>query len=457
MQFKVEKRFSLRVNTHLQVELLEQEKEGKVLNISETGICFETISSITSQEILLSINLLDHQPEQLISLPAKIVWKKELEGNKFQFGAQFLSLDAENIFKIRNFVFNNFAKKASSCIKEDVDNLKLKVEDFFNRDVKQYHQDISAFAREIEEDKSAYQDKQDKLANITNQLLLKGDILEKAIENELYVKKIKQTFRDALGYWFYKSPIMKMALDKPRGYPGDYELFEIIYNNKPLLEEKNIRYYYDKYFLNNAYTMAVRTRKNRMKNILQDFIENTSLESIKLFNIACGPSREIRELLFDPILSSRKKIFFTGLDNDNGALEFSKSALGDLPQNITLRFLHENVLNLSRDKKYYDLIGKQDVIYILGLTEYLPDRIFKKLVFFLAELLNDKGMLVITYKDRDITFPSLPPDWLCNWAFIKRTQEELINVAKSLGENKYSLRIEREGSGSIFFFILTKL
>lgn len=252
---------------------------------------------------------------------------------------------------------------------------------------------------------------------------------------------------------------MKMAYSRPRGYPGDFELFDTIYKNEPLAEDKSPGFYWDRYFLNNEYAKAARARKNRMKNILQDLIENSNLSTVRMLNIACGPSREIRELFSEPLFLSEisgRKIIFTGLDNDKDALEFSNSRLSNLPPNIETRFLNENVLNIFRDGKYYDLIGKQDIIYILGLTEYLPDRIFKRLVKFLFQLLDDKGMLVITYKDESITFPSLPPDWLCDWDFIKRGKDDLINTVKELGANKCSLKIEKEGTGTIFFLTVTK-
>jgi len=351
--------------------------------------------------------------------------------------------------QISDSEFDSFAKKASAIIKDENTNVKSQVGNFFNKDVRQYHKDLSVLI------KSESEEIEKTLATLTNDLLLKGNALGETVDNP-GMKKIKQLFRELTGCWFYQSPIMKMAYEKPRGYPGDYELFEIIYNGKPIAKEKTIGFYFDTYFLNNAYTQAVRTRKNRMKNILQDLIDNNNSSCLKLLNVACGPCREIRELLSDPLLTSRANVRFTGLDNDEGSLKFSQSALNNLPSNITTRFLNENVLNLFRDSKYHDSIGKQDVIYILGLTEYLPDRIFKKLLHFLSELLDDKGMLVITYKDKDLLLPSLPPDWLCNWAFIKRSKDDLVTAAKELGLEKFSLRIEKEGTGTIFFLILAK-
>ncbi len=351
--------------------------------------------------------------------------------------------------------FESFAKKASAVIKDSDKNIRPQVEGFFNKDVRQYHQALSALFDETANRKIKSEEIESRLTSLTNDLLLKGNALE-GIVNPVGMKKIKQLFRELTGCWFYQSPIMKMGYEKPRGYPGDYELFEIIYNGKPLAKEKTIGFYFDKYFLNNGYTNAVRTRKNKMKNILQDLMETNNSSRLRLLNVACGPCREMRELLSDPLLASRANVCFTGLDNDEDSLKFSKSILDKLPPNIVVRFLKENVLSLFRDSKYYDIIGKQDVVYILGLTEYLPDRIFKKLIYFLSQLLDDKGMLVITYKDKDIPFPSVPPDWLCDWAFIKRSKDDLVKAAEGLGLDKYSLRIEREGSGTIFFLILTK-
>jgi hypothetical protein len=385
------------------------------------------------------------------------VWHKTLPENKFQFGAQFSLLDKNHFSQIRDFIFDSFAKKASAPIKEE--DLKIKIEDFFNKSLRLFHENMSALAHEARAGKVESAEIEKKVATLTNDLLLKGETLEKAVDNNHVMKKIKQLFREIAGCWFYKSPIVKMAYDKPRGYPGDFELFEIIYRNEPVAEKNTIAFYCDKYFLNNDYAKAARARKNRMKNILQDIMENSDLSTVRMMNVACGPSREIRELFSEPSLlseTSNKKIIFTGLDYDKDSLKFSKSALSHLPSNIETRFLNENVLDIFRKPKYFDLIGKQDIIYILGLTEYLPDRIFKKLLHFLFQLLNSKGTLVVTYKDKDITFPSLPPEWFCDWDFVKRGKDDLIKAAKELGDGKHSIKIEREETGTIFFLTIIK-
>ncbi|MCM8763241.1 MAG: PilZ domain-containing protein [Candidatus Omnitrophica bacterium] len=457
MQTQIDKRNSPRIAINFPLKLFP-DVEASVVDISETGIRFDCKGPVLAEDISLLMNLASSKCQKFEKVPAKVIWHKSLPENKLQCGARFSLLDKNYFSQIRDFIFASFAKKASASIKDK--DLKIKVEEFFNKSVRQYHACFSELVMEIERGRFLPEDIEKKLTTFTNELLLKAEALAKMVNNDIDMKKIKAVFRQVIGCWVYKSPIVKMAYDRPRGYPGDFELFEIIYKNKPLAGNKSIGYYCDKYFLNSDYAMAARARKNRMKNILQDLLENSNLSTIKLLNIACGPSREIRELFSDKLLLSEiseKKVIFTGLDNDKDALEFSKSALDNLPPNIKTRFLHENVLDIFRDPKYYDLIGKQDIIYILGLTEYLPERIFRKLLNFLFQLLNDKGMLVVTYKDKDITFPSLAPEWFCDWNFIKRGKEDLIDAAKELGTDKYSLKIEREGTGTIFFLILTKI
>lgn len=455
-QLQAEKRLSPRITTNFPIRLFP-DAEANVIDISETGIRFDCKGPVLPEDILLLMDLSPLKPKQSTKLPAKVVWHRALPENKFQIGAHFSLLDKNHFSQIRDFIFDNLAKKASSGIKDE--EVKIKVEGFFNKHLRQYHENLSNLVQEAQDKKIESEEIEERVATLTNEILLKGEGLEKIVGSNIHMKKIKQVFREIAGCWFYKSPIVKMAYDKPRGYPGDFELFELIYNNTPLAENKTIGFYCDRYFLNNDYAMAARARKNRMKNVLQDLMENSNLSTIRMLNVACGPSREIRELFSSPLLLSEvsgKKIIFTGLDNDKDSLKFSKSALSNLPSNVETRFLHENVLDIFRKDKYYDLIGKQDIIYILGLTEYLPDRIFKRLLRFLFQLLDDKGKLVVTYKDRDITFPSLPPEWFCDWAFIKRGKEDLINAAKELGEDKYSLKIDREGTGTIFFLTITK-
>ena len=153
--------------------------------------------------------------------------------------------------QIRESDFETFGKKASAIVKDRSESIRAQVESFFNKDVRQYHEDLSGLFHEVTSEKIESEEIESRLTILTNNLLVNGNALQ-AIVDKVDMKKIKQLFRELIGCWCYESPIVKMAYEKPRGYPGDYQLFELIYNNKPVAENDTIGFYWDKYFLNNT-------------------------------------------------------------------------------------------------------------------------------------------------------------------------------------------------------------
>ena len=155
-------------------------------------------------------------------------------------------------------------------------------------------------------------------------------------------------------------------------------MLEMIYNNQLISEGLGI--YFDRWFLDNPYAIAVRNRKEKIKESIRTFLKETALSSINVLNIASGPCREIKELLDDMRLI-KKELNFTCVDFDEEAINFSKNRLKSLPENLKIEFLKDNVTKLIDSKKYTKFFGKQNLIYSTGLTDYLPDRVLKKFHF----------------------------------------------------------------------------
>src|SRR3989338_2092344 len=143
MQLQVEKRSSPRIAANFTARLFPDDIKGNVLNISETGICFDCERSALPEDILLSMDLSPLRSKQPTKTPARVVWRNNLTENRSQLGVQFSSLDRGHLSQLRDFIFDKFAKKASAIIKDTDEDLKIKVEDFFNKDIKQYHENLS--------------------------------------------------------------------------------------------------------------------------------------------------------------------------------------------------------------------------------------------------------------------------------------------------------------------------
>jgi hypothetical protein len=267
------------------------------------------------------------------------------------------------------------------------------------------------------------------------------------------MQKAKDSFRHLLGTWAYKSAIMKRGFDKPRGYPGDYKMLEIVYDNKPI--SKSIGRYFDNYFLKNPYAVAVRIRKDRLREMLRDFFNETKLNKVNVLNIACGSCREIKELI--PSLKTKNHITFNCLDWDDEALQFSKNVLLPIaPNNVKFNFIKEDVMNIVRGGHIVQSLEKQDIVYSIGLIDYLPDRILSKLICALYQLMQKDGKLILTHKNKEKTFPPVPPDWFCDWKFVSRNKEEVIALFHKCGMSNFSLSTEADDFEYIYYFTVTK-
>lgn len=324
---------------------------------------------------------------------------------------------------------------------------------FFLKDVYNYIEKISKIDFQISKEEKEYSLEIEKeLERLNNEILLKGYSLEELIGDKVIMNKVKENFRSLVGAWAYKSLIVKRAFEKPRGYPGDYLMLEIIYNNRTFSED--IGLYFDKYFLNNPYAIAVRYRKDRVCEILKKEIQQSKSQIIKIFNIACGSCREIREL--DIKLFQDKTIIFTCLDWDEEALEFSREKVKYFPVNIKFNFLKEDVMTVIKDTNFLNSFEKQDLVYSIGLIDYLPDRILKRFTQFCYGILQENGKLILTHKNKEKNFSPLPPDWFCDWKFVPRNKEEVISLIHNCGIKNFSLLTEADEFNDIFYFTVIK-
>lgn len=335
--------------------------------------------------------------------------------------------------------------------------IKKRILDFFTKDVKNFSQKLNKLKSDLETAGFSSTMANKKFQALANEVIKKAEKLEKQVDYKL-LKKIKSTFRMLLiDGPVYKSSFVKRAYDKPRGYSGDYQMIELFYNNQPT--SKGIGFYGDKYILNDDYVRAVRNRKDSMSQILSKFVKSTKLSSINILNIGCGSCREIREL-FGSDLKISKKMVFTFIDQDKGALNFSqktfKQMSDQIPGNVTFRFVKENVLNLLNNK-YKKKFAGQNMIYSIGLADYLPDAFLGRLIRFCFDLLEPKGTLIIAHKNIK-KYKAIAPDWFCGWNFFprnKRNLKEIINTYVS--SNNYDIRFADRKLKHIFFVSIKKL
>jgi len=443
-----EKRSYPRTKTNLKLNI-SKNIYGDSIDLSESGLSFSCTETISSPTISLEIRFPDIRPE--FATKAKLIWKRDLEGGTSLYGVQLVNLNESQKITLRKELIKAQIDGLLSGIKNH--EIKKEISRFFLKDMLEYINEINRFSSRLSKEDQYSEELQKKLELLNTKFLLKGYCLEELLSDKINIQRVKDNFRQLVGAWVYKSAFMKRAFEKPEGYAGDYKILEIIYDNKPI--SKKIGLYFDNYFLKSPYAVAVRTRKDRLRELLQNYINETELNRINILNIDCGSCREIRELLSS--LKTRSFITFACLDRDEGALRFSQDMLyGKTPKNVEFKFAKEDIMNLIKNEDSLQLYGKQNLIYSLGLIDYLPDELLKKLIRVLYQLLREGGEIILTHKNKDKTFPPIIPDWLCDWKFVPRNKEEVVKLFYNCGLSKFLLSMESDDFSYIYFFTITK-
>jgi extracellular factor (EF) 3-hydroxypalmitic acid methyl ester biosynthesis protein len=262
----------------------------------------------------------------------------------------------------------------------------------------------------------------------TDKLLKNADMATKDLSRKEN-KELKNYFRSRLSKWVCSGVISKRGFEKPRGYPGDYFTLEMIYNKKDV--SKNVvGKLFDRYLLEDSYVIAVRNRKTKMNTLTARLVTSSKDKDFRILNIASGAARDVRELLSNNKRIANKALEFVLLDQDSEALNFSKKELGLIRHKIRFKFLEENIANLFRNEELFrKKLGEYNLVYSIGLIDYISDFLLEELTKFSYDLLKKEGVLLYAVKNTK-QFKSLSSDWFCDWNFYFRDQKELIKIIK---------------------------
>ncbi len=260
------------------------------------------------------------------------------------------------------------------------------------------------------------------------------------------LKKAQIRFREKTNPLISKSYVMNRTRVWPQGSQGDYKTLELAYKNMPLSE--GIGYYLDLFMMDLPLAHAVRDRIKRLEDVLRD--EIVKRQNPSLLNIACGSARELMGLVPE-IKATGARI--TCIDNDDDALAFAQSRLTYTGVGEQIEFRKYNALRLfDRDLALSDF-GKQDVIYSVGLFDYLPSDFLVKMFTTLYLLLNEGGTLILAFKDA-ARYNHHFFHWLVDWdGFQQRREEEFAKIISAAGIPRSSLTEFRGENGIIIFYL----
>ena len=206
-------------------------------------------------------------------------------------------------------------------------------------------------------------------------------------------------------------PIAGHAFARPRGYPGDAGLLDVIYRQPGALWTTSDPVASVVTAMTHAAPPARSVRERRM--ILADAIDETAVRVQRpaILSLACGHLREVEwSLAFAQGAIGR----FVAADQDSDSLaSIGRDYGARFPVIERLELSVRDVLRGgARD------LGQFDLIYAAGLYDYLPEPVARSLTERLFAMLGDSGRLLIgNYGEGlfDTAYMEAIMNWPLNW------------------------------------------
>jgi extracellular factor (EF) 3-hydroxypalmitic acid methyl ester biosynthesis protein len=324
------------------------------------------------------------------------------------------------------------------------------IDRFFSETVPKFTQQLEDFDRRIDADAEPTDDAL--LAEISQAIyasLRDCCDLEAQLEGEdpVVIKELQARYRDAIWPWMSKGWCINRSITKPRGYPGDYQMLTAIYDDVP--KAKGLGGYLDRFWLNLTLAKAVFGRMLSLRKFLNEEFA-TRHGKIAVLDVACGACREFTEEFSIP---SENVVALTCVDNDQEALDYVRdNVASQLPENMAVDYVRYNALRMTSSEATIRKFGRSDIIYSVGLCDYIPDEYLIPLLQGWRESLTDGGLVYVAFKDT-LQYDKTEYQWFMDWYFFQRTEEEFLQLFEKAGYDMSRIEMTRDRTGVILNYV----
>ncbi len=258
-----------------------------------------------------------------------------------------------------------------------------------------------------------------------SQMACKAFGLEHADDDEV-IKAVQARFLAATDQWFKQSWIGERARTKPNGFVGDYEMLIKLYDEAT--PARGLGGYLDLCILDLPLARAVRTRLAGAREFLLNELAGRTGD-VRVLDVASGPCREY----YNWPESRTHRIEIVAMDTDPTALEHvANSVCPQLSESVVLRPERYNALRTRSAKNTIRNFGKFDVIYSVGLCDYLTDEHLVGMLAAWRDTLTENGVMYVAFKDTK-EYDETPYQWHLDWFFYQRTQQDVLDLFEQGG------------------------
>jgi extracellular factor (EF) 3-hydroxypalmitic acid methyl ester biosynthesis protein len=269
-------------------------------------------------------------------------------------------------------------------------------------------------------------------------------IVAPLMADEVARRSVKEFSEVVLVPDFMRGPIWRRSYEKPHGYPGDFQVMNMVYAWCREGEQLGDRLIHR---LGLDVAECIATRMVLMREAIANTVLASSSGTAHIASLGCGPAREVADYL--QLRKLPRAAQFTLIDQDHAAL--SQAYEQTYPETMrlhgqaTVNCLHTSFTQLLKAGELFGKLPPQDLIYTVGLVDYLSQHRAQSLVNSLYAQLAPGGTLLIGNM-MDTPISNLwPMEFLCDWSIVYRDEAAMRNLAAELPVAAVDFRLDSTG------------
>jgi len=256
--------------------------------------------------------------------------------------------------------------------------------------------------------------------------------------------------------FFLQCPFIRRAADKPLGYPGDYLLVEMIFNEQDEGVSTFARLL-SHYALHCGPARAHRARPPWVLRHLRQH-EHALGRPLRVLSFACGPEHTLREYAITGASGH-----FTLCDFDPAPLEYCRRQFQVLtrrtgpgmPPPPTVDYAQVSTYQVLRHKQLLEPLRHpegHDVLVVAGLLDYLKDNVANRFLDLLAPLVAPGGRVLLTNLHRPNPWRAFM-EYVGDWRVRHREQDAFRTLCEGgPGRGLATLELTCDESGTNLFW-----
>jgi hypothetical protein len=220
---------------------------------------------------------------------------------------------------------------------------------------------------------------------------------------------------------------------KPMGYPGDFMIMNQLYDWRRV---GNTAYEMLMHRVGLETAECIKTRMETARYYIGDVVRSRGVDrAARVLNVGCGSAREIQTLL-DASRSTYPLAEFTLIDQEEQALRYAHEHIYHhvlaSSGRVGVQGLNLSFMDILREGGGIQELPSQDLIYSLGLFDYLTEKRATGLVRRLYDKLRPGGLMIVGNMN-ETSFSTLwPLEYILDWTLAYRDELQMLAWANGL-------------------------